>query len=159
MVFPPVHPFSGLEGVVKKKLSDIEFLAKKEFDGKLVTNTDEQADGGTGNTATLTASSGKDLYLAKAKVSVRVDAFTGLIQGEITLVANSVVKDRWEFSAHFDTSDGGATLVMDHEFAVQGIKVAATQTIVIDVIASNVDFDILGTLIGFEETTGETPVI
>ena len=142
-----------------RRLSDIEYLSIKEFDGKLVTNTDEQADGGTGNTATLTASGGKDLYLVKAKVTVKIDIITNLIQGEITLVANSVIKDRWEFSGFHSTSSAGSMLTLDHEFAVQGIKVAATQTIVLDVVSSNADFDIMGTLVGFEEATGASPAI
>lgn len=142
----------------RKSLSDIEYLAIKEFDGKLVTNTDQQADGGTGNTATLTASAGKDLYLAKAQVTVRVDVGTVLILGEITLVANGVVKDRWEFAmAH--SAQVTTPNEITHDFAVKGIKVAATETIVIDVVISNVDFDIDGTLVGFEETTGESPQV
>jgi len=143
----------------KGKLSDIEYLAIKEFDSKLVTNTGQQADGGTGNTATLTASSGKDLYLAKAKVTVRIDVDTNIILGEVTLVANSVIKDRWIFSGAAGATGSGTTGEMVYEFAVQGIKVAATQTIVLDVVASNVDFDITGTLVGIEETTGETPAV
>lgn len=159
MVWPPVSFFQGLKGK-RARLSDIEFLSKKEFDSKLVTNTGQQADGGTGNTATLTASSGKDLYLAKAHVTVRVDQTTNLLAGEVTLVANGVIKDRWEFSgSHPGNTDAGAVLVMDHDFIVQGVKVAATQTIVIDVVLSGLAFDIQGTLVGFEETTGETPVI
>ncbi len=143
-----------------KRLSDIEYLAIKEFDGKLVTNTGEQADGGTGNTATLTASSGKDLYLAKASVTVRLDALSSLIVGEITLVANSVVIDRWEFSAlNEGSTSASAAFDLQHDFTVAGIKVAATQTIVIDVVASNADFDITGTLVGIEETTGASPAI
>jgi len=136
---------------------DIAFLSKKTFGGKLVTNTGEQADGGTGNTATLTASSGKDLYLAKAKVTVRMDAATSLIVGEVTLVVNSVIKDRWVFSGSAEAGVGGTTGELQHEFAVQGVKVAATQTIVIDVVASDADYDITGTLVGFEETTGDDP--
>jgi len=153
-----VFPWVSFLQERKKRLSDIEYLAIKEFDGKLVTNTGQQADGGTGNAATLTASSGKDLYLAKAQVTVRVDADTLLIVGEITLVANAVIKDRWEFSFAGDVGNPGQ-LTQTHDFAVKGIKVAATQTIVIDVVSSNVDFDITGTLVGIEETTGESPAV
>jgi len=143
----------------KKRLSDIEYLAIKEFGGKLVTNTGEQADGGTGNTATLTASAGKDLYLAKAKATVRLDANSNLIVGEITLVANSVIKDRWVFSAASGQSASGANGELQHEFIISGIKVAATQTIVLDVVASDADYDIAGTLVGIEETTGDSPAV
>ena len=57
---------SGLTVVVAKTLSDIEFLAKKEFDGKL--RTAEGNVTAAGDIATLTANSGKDMYLATAKV-------------------------------------------------------------------------------------------
>jgi len=142
-----------------KRLSDIEYLAIKEFDSKLVTNTGQQADGGTGNAAILTASGGKDLYLARAKVIARIDVVSNIILGEVTLVANSVIKDRWEFSAHHSTQVAGSILTLEHEFAVQGIKVAATQTIVIDVVSSDADYDITGTLVGFEEDTGASPAV
>ena len=143
-------------------MSDIEFLAKKEFDGKLVTNTGQQADGGTGNAAILTASSGKDLYLAKASVTLRMDAVsTSFLLPEVTLVANGVVKDRVEATALANSSSGPdlAVNALKYEFTVQGIKVATTETIVIDVVSSDVDIDITGTLVGFEETTGDDPTI
>ena len=140
-----------------KKLSDIEFLAIKEFDGKLVSNTDIQDDGATGNTATLTASSGKDLYLAKAQVTVRCDTTTSLVRGDISLKANAVGKDRWRFSFVAGTESG--QIAQTHDFVVEGIKVAATQTIILDVVFSNVDFDITGTLVGFEEDTGSSPAV
>lgn len=156
MIFPWI-PFLQKSG---KRLSDIEFLAIKEFDGKLVTNTGQQADGGTGNAATLTASGGKDLYLAEAQVTVRLDIASALILGEITLVANAVIKDRWEFS--FEDQGGGSStgqITQTHDFIVKGIKVAATQTIILDVVASNADFDITGTLVGFEEDAGASPAV
>ena len=121
MVFPWI-PFLKER---RKRLSDIEFLTIKEFGGKLVSNTGEQADGTTGNTATLTASGGKDLYLAKAQATFRVDAVTNLIQGEITLVANAVIKDRWIFSVS-EKAGGSGLVTLAHDFAVKGIKVAAT---------------------------------
>ena len=153
MVGPWIHALFGR----RKRLSDIEYLSIKEFDSKLVTNTGQQADGGTGNAATLTASSGKDLYLAKAQATVRTDTATTIILAEITLVVNGVIKDRWEYSNTTSTTSGQTS--QPHDFAVQGVKVAATQTIILDVVASNVDFDITGTLVGFEETTGESPAV
>ena len=154
-----VFPWISFLQERKKRLSDIEYLAIKEFGGKLVTNTGQQADGGTGNTATLTASGGKDLYLAKAQVTVRLDALSNIIVGEVTLVApTGTILDRREFSFG-STSTGQGVLVQTHDFAVKGVKVAATQTIVIDVVSSDVDFDITGTLVGFEEDTGGDPTV
>jgi len=144
------------------RLSDIEFLSIKEFGNKLKTNTGQQADGGTGNTATLTASGGKDLYLAKATVTFRRDALHtgGPRVLEVTLVANGTIKDRLEFSEVGSSTNGpwgngGITV----PFTVQGIKVLAGETIVIDVVTSNADVDISGTLVGFEEDTGTTPQV
>jgi len=159
---PPPFPMMQIKAFIQRKgkLSDIEFLAIKEFDTKLVKNTDVQDDGGTGNCATLTASSGKDLYLAKAKVTVRMDAESLLILGEITLVADGVIVDRWYFSGvSLQAGVGSSSGIIQHEFIIAGIKVAATKTIVIDVVTSDADFDIQGTLLGFEETTGDSPQI
>lgn len=161
MIFPVITSFAlTIQEAVKKKLSDIEYLAIKEKDGKLRTNTGQQADGGTGNAAILTAGSGKDLYLAKAQVTVRLDTTSILILGEVTLVANSVIKDRWEFSMDDSVAtSAGGILTLTHDFAVQGIKVATTETIVINVVTSDAVFDIAGTLVGFEEDTGESPAV
>ena len=145
-----------------RKLSDIEYLSIKEFDGKLVTNTGQQADGATGNTATLTASSGKDLYLAKASVTLRADAAqAGVPLFEVTLVANGVIVDRCEATYQANSSNGPpfTPVNLKYDFTVQGIKVAATQTIVIDVVTSDASVDISGTLVGFEEITGDNPAI
>lgn len=153
-----MHPWLVFLKESGKRLSDIEYLAIQEFNGNLVTNTGQQADGGTGNTATLTASSGKDLYLAKAQVTIRLDLASAILLPEITLVANSVIKDRWEPSVLDEGGTGSAGMISQtHDFAVQGIKVAATQTIVIDVVSSDVDIDITGTLVGIEVATGASP--
>jgi len=139
-------------------MSDMMFLAQKEKDGKLVTDTDVQDDGATGDAAILTASSGKDLYLAEASVNFTVDALTvTIITAEVTLKANGVIKDRFTYAFIGSATSASAHLTKNHKFAVKGVKVAATETITIDVISSDADIDIEGTLIGFEETTGADP--
>ena len=153
----PWIPFLSPRG--GRKLSDIEYLAIKEFGSKLVENTDVQNDGGTGMCATLTAASGKDLYLASAKVSIRFDTASTIIVGEITLLQNSTVVDRFYFSGSADGGQGGTTGELQHEFTWKGGKVAATEKFEIDVVASNADFDIQGTLVGIQEATGESPAI
>jgi len=61
-----VFPWISFLQERKKRLSDIEYLAIKEFGGKLVKN--EGFLSATGTLATLTAASGKDMYIARAKV-------------------------------------------------------------------------------------------
>lgn len=142
---------------VRRRLSDIEYLSIKEFEGKLVTNTGQKADGTTGDLATLTASSGKDMYLAKAQASIRFDATTALILGEIVLKVNGVIKDRWEWGGVLNTETG---LVEDsHNFTIVGLKVTTGQIIKLEVISSDADVDINGTIECFEETTGTSPKI
>ena len=104
MVFPWI-PF----GKGGKKLSDIEFLSIKEFDGKLVTNVSEQLDGGTGNAAALTASGGKDLYLVKGSILITQDTGTGTSVGcDIDLIADTVVKtqSKWRLLVIHQTDLG-----------------------------------------------------
>ena len=159
----PPFPMMVMKAFLQRKgrLSDIEFLAIKEFGGKLVTNVSEQLDGGTGNAASLTASSGKDLYLVKGSVIITQDATSASqLLADIDLIANSVVIDTIKVQAVGGSTTGPyGPQSRRYDFVVQGIKVAATETIVIDVIASDADFDIIGTLVGFEETTGESPAI
>ena len=147
--------------IKKKKLSDIEYLSIKEFGGKLVTNTNDQLAGGTGNAAALTASSGKDLYLVKASILVTQGVSSAtVIACDVDLIANGVVIDTIKVKALGGSSNGPwGPQTRRYDFVVQGVKVAATQTIILDVITSNADLDIVSTLIGFEETTGDSPAV
>jgi len=143
MVFPPTHWFQGLKG--RRRLSDIEFLAKKDFDGKLVKNMGEQRTT-IGTLATLTASSGKDLYVARAGVSVSFAS--GTIEVELRI--NGVAVETYLA----DLNGSG-----NYNFKSIGHKVAATKTIVLEWTVEGVTATMEGFLEGFEETTGETPVI
>lgn len=153
MVRPPIHWMQGLSpAVVKKTLSDIEFLAKKEFDGKLV--TDEGTRTTTGDIATLTANTGKDMYLAKAKFSIETTN-TGIQRAIVELKVNAVIKA----TASVILQAGAGTTVESYEFITSGLKVIATQIIKIEAITLQTGLTINGELVCFEETTGETPVI
>ena len=100
------------------------------------------------------------MYLAKASVNFNVDALTTtIILAEVTLVANAVIKDRYTYSFVASSASNVGHLTQNHKFPVKGIKVVATQTIVLDVVSSDVDIDIEGTLVGFEETTNDDPTI
>ena len=158
MVYPPVHPFSSLTILVKKTLSDIEFLAKKEFDGKL--RTAEGTLTATGDLATITANSGKDMYLAKTKVSVRQTTSDRNSRTVIVeLKVNAVIKSTWSCDLNAQSTTIGATSSIGYEFVLSGVKVAATQIIKLEVITIDADMEVNGELVVFEETTGETPVI
>jgi len=162
MVFPPIHWFQGLGAEVLRDVGDIEFLSKKEFDGKLV-----KADGSATTVSTiitLTASSGKDLYLARARVTA-IDTDTGTSLDHVTVILkqDTTVIGTWQ--AGFGTNSGSSTnigtgiIVAKYDFAITGVKVAATKTFTIEISATTGNPTVYAELLGFEETTGETPVI
>ena len=142
----------------RARLSDIEFLAKKEFDGKLVTN--EGTLSVTGDLATLTANTGKDMYIARAKVTFYSNAgsTSASFADQAVLRINGVIVETARFG--FVRSGGGdGVLSYDYEFKNIGQKVTATQIIKLEVITLDTETDIEGFIECFEETTGETPVI
>ena len=148
MVFPWI---SFLKEGGKKRLSDIEYLAIKEFDGKL-RNAKGANRTTTGDLATLTANSGKDMYLAVAKASCD---FSGNGSATLVLKVNGTIEGTWRVETMTN-----ATLENPHyEFALKGVKVAATQIIKLEVTVADVDLAISGELVCFEETTGESPQI
>ena len=144
-----------------KKLSDIEYLAIKEFDGKL-----RRADGAI-NDATvatdlvsITANAGKDMYLASAKVMVRCDNNVILTLLAAELIVNGVTIET--VRPYSDTGGGSGAAFLHfpaHKFTTVGIKVAATQIIKIRVTNTTVNFDWNGHLEVFEEDTGSSPAI
>ena len=140
----------------KSASGDIAFLVKKEFDGKLVRD-DNEKDGVTGNAAILTASTGKDLYLAKAKIIVFNDNISNSGTVTVTLKLNGVIKETWAIGnvAPQGVGDG----ILTFQFNTQGFKVAATQTITIDVTVASAIVHVRGNLLGFEADTGVDPLI
>jgi len=130
------------------RLSDIEYLSIKEFGSKLVQNDGTRTT--AGDLCTLTASSGKDMYLAGAKINFRSLATPPSIT--VTLDVDTVVIETAELELT-DTSESG-----DYEFVSKGFKVAATKVIKLEVTAI-ASMDVQGQLICFEETTGESPAI
>jgi len=147
-----MFPWAFYQRGKKKRLSDIEFLAKKEFDSKLRQN-DVAAKTSTGDGATLTANTGKDMYLAKAKVTMQDTsvAFAGTVT--VVLKINTVTVSTTHAGG---TGTGQETIV--YEFATAGFKVAAGEIIKIETTALS-NFKVSSELICFEEDTGDTPVI
>jgi len=143
----------------KKKLSDIEFLSIKEFNGDLKTDEDTRSSVGTG--AFVTAGTGKDLYLAKAKctITTRSDNFSG--DAVVQLQANGVLKathsEAVAASQASVPSDAGTGI---YEFVISGIKVTTGQTIRLEVTTvSNAKVEINTEIICFETVTGESPAV
>lgn len=141
-------------------MSETEFLAIKEFDGKRV---DVDASTTVSNTVTetdvvtQTASSGKDMYLSRAKGQMLISEATGVFDVTIKLVANGVTKGTRQYN------DNAKDTEIDFDFNVIGVKVAATQIIKITVTHSSATATrnsiTSSELILFEEDTGKTPQI
>ena len=138
-----------------RRLSDIEYLAIKEFDGKLVKN--EGFLSATGTLATLTASAGKDMYIARAKVIFYLNALSAAssVADKVELQINGTAV---ETASHSILTASGLA-VFEYEFKNIGHKVAATQVIKLEVITLDADIDVEGFVECFEEATGASPAI
>ena len=145
-------------GDFKKDLTgDIAFLVQKEFDGKL--RSDEGTLSATGDLATLTANTGKDMYLARANIIAVIEA-SGQIGRTIIvqLKVNAVIKDsaRIELSSTSTFSQNGNS-VMAYDFAT-GFKVVAGQIIKLEATLVDASIQVSGSIICFEEDTGVSPI-
>ena len=141
---------------VIQEMGDIEYLSKKEFDGKLRINDGELST--VGDIATLTANTGKDMYLGVATCT-----FLGInsagAEATVVLKVNGVEVER----VNFQSSGAGATqpngMTSDsYEFKTVGTKVVATQIIKIELI-TEISATVSATLECFEEDTGADPTI
>ena len=153
MVGPWIHALFGR----KKRLSDIEYLAIKEFGGKI--KTDEGFLSAAGDLATLTASAGKDMYLASAKVTFFANtvASAAAIADEVVLKLNGTVIETTKVT--WDNATDGGILSFAYEFKNIGRKVTTSQIIKLEVITLDGDTDVEGFIECFEETTGESPQV
>jgi len=142
-----------------RKLSDIEYLSIKEFDGKLVKN--EGFLSATGTLATLTASGGKDMYIARAKiVGYQIGGETGFgVKVKVELQINGTAVETGIIAQIGNTATGVGMQTMDYEFKNIGHKVAATQVIKLEVTTLSANHDVEGFIECFEETTGASPAI
>jgi len=151
-----MHPWLVFLKETGKRLSDIEYLAIKEFDGKLV--EDEGFVTSAGDLATLTASAGKDLYLSSAKVVFFIDTVNNFsVADEVVLKINGTIKETAKASLALGNIEGTSTF--EYEFKNIGQKVAATQIIKLEVITLDGDVSVEGYIQGFEENTGESPAV
>jgi len=155
VVFPWIPFLFG----AKKRLSDIEFLSIKDFDGKRVdadgavtiTNTTTETD-----VVTVTAGSGKDMYLAGAVCTMFVSDEAAAHDDVARLVVNATPVEI------IATADPGVPGKHEFNFITKGVKVAATQIIKLTFAngtGSSYETQVKGKLLLFEEATGDSPQI
>ena len=94
MVFPPVHPFSGLEGVID--LSDLEFIRDRIKAGdwwEVSGNIDA-----VGNKIAFIPASGKTAFMYKGKITMRINLVVPSSSARDEIIAdlkiNGVTKDK-----------------------------------------------------------------
>ena len=135
-----VGPIGGGGGA----LGNLAYLSKKEFDGKLRQNDSDQTT--VTDLATLTANTGKDMYLAAAKLAWQPGG-TGLTIA-VQLQINGTVVETGRGGTSNSEDQG-----FDYEFSSLGHKVAAGQ--IIKLQATSVGSGtISGCITCFEEDTG-----
>ena len=157
MVFPWVQ-FLGK----KKRLSDIEYLAIKEFDGKRVdvdsgatiTNSSTET---TVVTQTAGSAPNKDMYLGGAKMSWQASAASGGANNiTLRLFLNAVELEKKVYDNEAAGSDG------EYVFLTKGVKVAFGEIIKLTAQNSNASNTTTihnGKLILFQEDTGASPAV
>jgi len=140
-----VGPIGGGGGA----LGNLAYLSKKEFDGKLRQNDSDQTT--VTDLATLTANTGKDMYLVTAKTVWQPSGAGGSARVELSINGTVVEVARWGTSG---TSDQGG----DYQFSSLGHKVAASQIIKLAVVQIT-GGTISGSIQCVEEDTGVDPTI
>ena len=143
-----------------KRLSDIEFLMVQEFNGNLT------HDENTVSTATdlvkITAGAG-DMYLAKAKVSVRTEAAENNGVAIIELQAGADGSETTIATCAIALSlvaGGEGSNTSDHyEFVMSGNKVTTGQVIQLVVTSVSADIEVNGELVCVEVDTNASPAV
>jgi len=151
-IIPIVSIVSGVEGVADDEMSDIQFLAIKEFEGKT-----RKLDGtatGNGTLVTLEAGSAKDMYLAGAKVNVFDENVVNVSRGTISLTINNVVEEICELGGTSNTQGS-----FPYSFKLKGIKVTTGQVIKLEITDFEGTPAFFGVLHCWEEDTDASPQI
>ena len=144
--------------VDSKSSSDVSFLMKKEFNGDLVTNESRRTT--TGTLATLTASSGKDMYIARAKVVFVLEGLNDFsFLDTVELQINSVVVETALSSMGMASGGGGTNSTVIYEFKNVGYKVIATQVIRLQATVLNANTTLEGFVECIEVDTGVDPTL
>jgi len=141
----PVIDSRGTRPIVQS--GDLAFLQQKEQEGKL--KTDEGSLTGAGTLASLTASSGKDMYLSSASVSLRKGSSVGSSNHTVELQVNGVVKETF---TTFEFASAGK--LSAYHFSTKGLKVSPTEVIRLQVTELGSTTQVEGTLQCWEEPSG-----
>jgi len=145
--------------VDSKVNSDVAFLMKKEFESALV--SDEGFLSAIGDLASLTASAGKTMYLASAKITYfsNTNLNTGAVGNcQVVLKINDVIIETTNFSTGVASGSGvGGDPVNVYEFKNIGRSVAATEIIKLEVISLDAAIDVEGFIECVEVDTGVDP--
>jgi len=137
---------------------DVAYLAKKEFDGKL--RTDEGFLSATGDLATLTANTGKDMYLARAKCVFHTNgssSATNAANDRVELLINAVIVETAKYTQSNIGNNSPGVMALEYEFKNVGHKVAASQVIKLEVVSLDSETDVEGFIEVWEEDTGVDP--
>lgn len=137
-------------------LSDIMFMAKKVFDSK-ERSAEGTLDDATGDLATLTANTGKDMYLAGATINARVTG-TAAGVGVVELKINGITVETYSCNLTNGSGPDSGNSSDNYPFKIKGVKVATGQVIKLEVISST-DIEFNGVIQCWEENTGATPTI
>lgn len=112
-----MHPVITFLFERKKRLSDIEFMSIKKFDGKFVDS--EGSLTGIGTLTSITPASGKTFYLAEAKVETEATGAVITVAMRAEVQNDGVVVD--ELYRNFTGSGAGAGGSLGQEYsAAQG---------------------------------------
>ncbi len=157
LVGPWIHYLERIpiEGGIATFLSDILVLSVKSLLNKVKTDEGILA-GATGDLATLTASGGKDMYIARATVNF-VNQFSATTATAIAnLKINGIIVETCRFTAE-RTGAGVGIKSQTYPFTNIGHKVTTGQIIKLDV-TSNSSSTVLGFIECYEEDTGVSPL-
>jgi len=144
--------------VDSKVNSDVAFLMRKEFESALV--SDEGFLSVVGDLASLTASVGKDMYLASAKCCVFANApINDVSETRIELKINDVIIETAQISIQGGSgvSQGKGMAYGEYEFKNIGRSVEAGEVIKLEVAAIATTSDVEGMIECVEVDTGDDP--
>lgn len=136
------------------EMGDLEYLAIKEFEGKLRTDRGSLSIAST--LTALTATAGKDMYIGKAKVVFTNNGTGGtnsLNQVELQLNGSAIEIVTQSITTSVDGFN------FEYEFKDMGHKVLAGQVIRLQVTTLGTTVDVVGFIECWEEDTGASPQI
>ncbi len=143
--------------VATEDMSDIQYLAIKEFDGKI--RSSEGILSVIGDLATLTANNGKDMYLASAKITFTLSTIIvgqANLNNRVDLKINGVLIESARYSININS---GNLFDLVYEFKNIGRKVLAGEIIKLEAITLGSVSSVAGFIECFEEDTGNSPQI